>query len=136
VSPIRQSGTLARHGGRVRGKNASFKTWIAHRIHVCKGEYQPFLKVRKKVRYSSPCHAALMGGFMLYHGGKPCCTITPPNLRALISDRTIDPIALTKSEINDSSKGNVISKGLVMLQVAWFIINLSARRYSSGGINL
>ncbi|EIW76499.1 hypothetical protein CONPUDRAFT_64775, partial [Coniophora puteana RWD-64-598 SS2] len=72
---------------------------------------------------------AYMGGFMLYHGGKPCCTITPPNLRALISDKTIDPIALTRSEINDSSKGNVISKGLVMLQVAWFIINLSARRY-------
>ncbi|KAG2143682.1 hypothetical protein DEU56DRAFT_971851 [Suillus clintonianus] len=51
----------------------------------------------------------LMGGFMLYVDGEPYHTLQP-------DDR-----------ICDKSKGNVISKGLIILQVAWFILQLMSR---------
>ncbi|KAG1836391.1 hypothetical protein DFJ58DRAFT_749793 [Suillus subalutaceus] len=50
----------------------------------------------------------LMGGFMLYVDETPYHTLQP-------------------DEIHDKSKGNAISKGLVMLQLAWFIMQLITR---------
>ncbi|KAG1742646.1 uncharacterized protein EDB91DRAFT_1236838 [Suillus paluster] len=53
----------------------------------------------------------LMGGFMLY----------------LLREGHIDVPVLTAKQIKDKSKGNLISKGLAILQVAWFVLQLISR---------
>ncbi|KAG1730551.1 uncharacterized protein EDB91DRAFT_1330497 [Suillus paluster] len=69
----------------------------------------------------------LMGGFMLYVDGKPYHTLLPDQLLLLIRDKRIDAPTLTAKQICDKSKGNVISKGLIIIQVAWFILQLISR---------
>ncbi|KAG1836388.1 hypothetical protein DFJ58DRAFT_171837 [Suillus subalutaceus] len=69
----------------------------------------------------------LMGGFMLYVDGKPYHTLQPDEVLKLIRAGCIDAPTLTANRIHDKSKGNAISKGLVMLQVAWFIMQLITR---------
>ncbi|KAG2129183.1 uncharacterized protein EDB93DRAFT_141716 [Suillus bovinus] len=69
----------------------------------------------------------LMGGFMLYVDGKPYLTLRPDYILKLIREGCIDVPTLTETQIQDKSKGNAISKGLVMLQVAWFLMQLIAR---------
>ncbi|KAG2352515.1 hypothetical protein BDR07DRAFT_1368289 [Suillus spraguei] len=69
----------------------------------------------------------LMGGFMLYVDGEPSLTLRPEYILTLIHAKCIDPPKLTAKQIHDKSKGNAISKGLVMLQVAWFIMQLITR---------
>ncbi|KAG2053795.1 hypothetical protein BDR06DRAFT_956169 [Suillus hirtellus] len=69
----------------------------------------------------------LMGGFMLYVDGKPCLTLRPDHILKLIHEGCIDVPTLTKNQIQDKSKGNAISKGLVMFQVAWFVVQLITR---------
>ncbi|KAG2368821.1 hypothetical protein BDR07DRAFT_1448041 [Suillus spraguei] len=69
----------------------------------------------------------LMGGFMLYVDGKPYQTLRPDELIELIRAKCIEAPTLTADQIHDRSKGNAISKGLVILQVAWFIIQFIAR---------
>ncbi|KAG2069345.1 hypothetical protein BDR04DRAFT_1156711 [Suillus decipiens] len=69
----------------------------------------------------------LMGGFMLYVDGKPYHTLQPDEVLELIRKGCIDAPALTEKQIDDKSKGNAVSKGLVMLQVAWFVMQLIAR---------
>ncbi|KAG2111470.1 hypothetical protein DEU56DRAFT_749575 [Suillus clintonianus] len=69
----------------------------------------------------------LMGGFMLYVDGKPYRTLLPDKVLELIRKGCIDAPTLTAKRIHDKSKGNVISKGLIMLQVAWFILQLISR---------
>ncbi|KAG2108356.1 uncharacterized protein F5147DRAFT_547935, partial [Suillus discolor] len=62
--------------------------------------------------------------FMLYVDGKPYLTLRSDDILKLIRDGYIDFPTLTAMQIHDKSKGNVISKGLVMLQVAWFVMQL------------
>ncbi|KAG1821057.1 uncharacterized protein BJ212DRAFT_1265612 [Suillus subaureus] len=69
----------------------------------------------------------LMGGFMLYVDGKPYHTLQPDEVLKLIRAECIDAPTLTANQIRDKSKGNVISKGLIMLQVAWFVMQLITR---------
>ncbi|KAG2035783.1 hypothetical protein BDR03DRAFT_922474 [Suillus americanus] len=69
----------------------------------------------------------LMGGFMLYVDGKPYHTLQPDEVLKLIRAECIDAPILTANQIHDKSKGNVISKGLIMLQVAWFVMQLITR---------
>ncbi|KAG1827933.1 hypothetical protein EV424DRAFT_1537112 [Suillus variegatus] len=69
----------------------------------------------------------LMGGFMLYVDGKPYLTLRPDDILKLMRKGCIDFPTLTANQIYDRSKGNAISKGLVMLQVAWFIMQLVTR---------
>ncbi|KAG2040506.1 hypothetical protein BDR03DRAFT_948960 [Suillus americanus] len=69
----------------------------------------------------------LMGGFMLYVDGKPYHTLQPDELLKLIRAGCIDPPTLTVKQIHDKSKGNAISKGLTILQVAWFVVQLITR---------
>ncbi|KAG1744536.1 uncharacterized protein EDB91DRAFT_1122754 [Suillus paluster] len=68
-----------------------------------------------------------MGGFMLYVDGKPYHTLLPNHLLDLIRAGSIDAPTLTEKQIRDRSKGNMISKGLIILQVAWFILQLISR---------
>ncbi|KAG2159538.1 uncharacterized protein EDB93DRAFT_1218287 [Suillus bovinus] len=69
----------------------------------------------------------LMGGFMLYVDGEPYCTLQPNHILKLIHEKCIDVPTLTAKQIHDKSKGNAISKGVVVLQVAWFVIQLITR---------
>ncbi|KAG2116850.1 hypothetical protein DEU56DRAFT_895759 [Suillus clintonianus] len=69
----------------------------------------------------------LMGGFMLYVKGKPYRTLLPDEVLKLMRNGCIDAPTLTAKQICDRSKGNVISKGLIILQVAWFILQLMSR---------
>ncbi|KAG1848041.1 hypothetical protein DFJ58DRAFT_842982 [Suillus subalutaceus] len=69
----------------------------------------------------------LMGGFMLYVDGEPYLTLRPGYILELIRKECIDAPTLTEKQIHDKSKGNAISKGLIMLQVAWFIMQLITR---------
>ncbi|KAG2340341.1 hypothetical protein BDR05DRAFT_1002539 [Suillus weaverae] len=69
----------------------------------------------------------LMGGFMLYVDGKPNLTLQPDHILELIRKECIDAPTLTAKQIHDKSKGNAISKGLAMLQVAWFVMQLITR---------
>jgi hypothetical protein len=69
-----------------------------------------------------------MGGFMLYDvDRKPYHTLQPDEVLELIHKGCIDAPTLTAKWIRDRSKGNVISKGLIMLQVAWFVLQLITR---------
>ncbi|KAG1778928.1 hypothetical protein EV702DRAFT_1044336 [Suillus placidus] len=69
----------------------------------------------------------LMGGFMLYADGKPCLTLRPSYILKLIHEGYIDVPTITAKQIRDRSKGNAISKGLIVLQVAWFVMQLITR---------
>ncbi|KAG2030474.1 hypothetical protein BDR03DRAFT_1095985 [Suillus americanus] len=69
----------------------------------------------------------LMGGFMLYVDGKPYRTLQSDHILKLIRNQCIDAPTLTAKQIHDKSKGNAISKGLIILQVAWFVMQLITR---------
>ncbi|KAG2139841.1 uncharacterized protein EDB93DRAFT_693085 [Suillus bovinus] len=69
----------------------------------------------------------LMGGFMLYVDGKPYCTLRHGDILKLIRKKCIDVPTLTANQIHDKSKGDGISKGLIILQAAWFVMELITR---------
>ncbi|KAG1805280.1 hypothetical protein EV424DRAFT_1493722 [Suillus variegatus] len=69
----------------------------------------------------------LMGGFMLYKDRKPYRTLQPKHILELIRKGCIDVPTLTAKQIYDKSKGNAISKGLIILQVTWFVMQLITR---------
>ncbi|KAJ8586741.1 hypothetical protein M405DRAFT_822873 [Rhizopogon salebrosus TDB-379] len=70
----------------------------------------------------------LMGGFMLYVNDEPYHTLSPDNLLKMAQSGCIDIPKLSARQIRDRSKGNMISKGLVVLQIAWFVLQLISRK--------
>jgi hypothetical protein len=68
-----------------------------------------------------------MGGFMLYVDGQPCVTLRHEYILKLTRAGCIEVPILTAEQINDRSKGTALSKGLIILQVAWFIMQLITR---------
>ncbi|KAG0694497.1 hypothetical protein DFH29DRAFT_992211 [Suillus ampliporus] len=70
---------------------------------------------------------AWMGGFILYVNGKPRATLTPYELLEFVRQGHVDMPAITEVEIEDKSKGDVLSKSIAILQLAWFIIQFVAR---------
>ncbi|KAG0697661.1 hypothetical protein DFH29DRAFT_856633 [Suillus ampliporus] len=69
----------------------------------------------------------LMGGFMLYVDREPYRTLSPDDLLKLINDGRIDAPTLTAKQIRDRSKKNLIANGLIIIQVAWFVLQLISR---------
>jgi hypothetical protein len=69
-----------------------------------------------------------MGGFMLFQGGKAVHTLTPEDLELLSDSDNIDFPDITQKEIQDKSKGDFFSKGIVVVQTGWFILQCTARR--------
>ncbi|KIM77491.1 hypothetical protein PILCRDRAFT_11937 [Piloderma croceum F 1598] len=67
---------------------------------------------------------AVMGGFMLYEDDKPPSIIDPSDLGPYLRRGEID---ITQKEIQDRSRGDVLSKGLVVVQTGWFILQCIAR---------
>ncbi|KAJ8581279.1 hypothetical protein M405DRAFT_847143 [Rhizopogon salebrosus TDB-379] len=70
---------------------------------------------------------AWMGGFLLYVNGGPRATLTPDELRDFIRDGLVDMPDIVQAEIEDRSKGDVLSKGIAVLQLLWFVTQLIAR---------
>ena len=50
------------------------------------------------------------------------------NFQLLLQEHKIDFPTTTAEEIDDRSKGDALSKGIALLQITWFIIQLIARR--------
>ncbi|KAG1749368.1 hypothetical protein EDD22DRAFT_917005 [Suillus occidentalis] len=70
---------------------------------------------------------AWMGGFMLYVDGKPRATLDPYELLEFVRKGLVDMPVITEAEIEDRSKGDGLSKGIAILQLAWFVAQLIAR---------
>ena len=69
-----------------------------------------------------------MGGFNLFKGNRPQGVLTPGRLGDMLHMRRIVVPILSEEDINDRSKGDGLSKGLVVLQTAWFVIQCIARK--------
>jgi hypothetical protein len=72
----------------------------------------------------------IMGGFTLHAGGKPLRVLEWKDLEALARAGRIDWPNITEEEIKDRSKGDYLSKGIVVLQTTWFIIQIISRAAS------
>ena len=72
-----------------------------------------------------------MGGFILSCNGRLHHPLSDLMIRELIMHDYID-ISITEKEITDKSKGDGLSKGLVILQTTWFAIQCIARGVAAG----
>jgi hypothetical protein len=68
-----------------------------------------------------------MGGFMEYNGNEPVRTLLPDQLAGYSLTGTGDFPRIAIEDIKDKSKGDIISKGLVVLQTGWFVVQCIAR---------
>jgi hypothetical protein len=68
-----------------------------------------------------------MGGFMLFEGDEATQTLTPDLLESLSDAGKIDFPEITENEIQDRSKGDGLTKGLVVIHTSWFILQCIAR---------
>jgi len=68
-----------------------------------------------------------MGGFILYEDGKPKEILSCEKTDDLLRDGWIDFSNVTADEIKDRSKGDALSKTLVLCQTLWFIVQCVAR---------
>lgn len=71
-----------------------------------------------------------MGGFMLFdkEGSRKIGVLSPERLAALSADRLIEFPTITEEEIDDRSKGDALSKTLVLGQTSWFIAQCITRK--------
>ncbi|KAG2033091.1 hypothetical protein BDR03DRAFT_968430 [Suillus americanus] len=70
---------------------------------------------------------AWMGGFMLYVDGKPRAPLTTDELCYFVRVGSVNMPVISEAEIEDRSKGDGLSKGIALLQLVWFVIQLIAR---------
>jgi len=70
---------------------------------------------------------AIMGGFMEYEGNQPIRVLLPDELDSYSLTGNGDFPRLSRAEIDDKSKGDAISKCVVILQTAWFVTQCIAR---------
>jgi hypothetical protein len=69
-----------------------------------------------------------MGGFMLYEGGKAHHTVTTAELKSCLANGEIN---ITEKEIKDKGRSDAVSKGLVVVQTMWFILQCITRRVNA-----
>ncbi|KAG1741718.1 hypothetical protein EDB19DRAFT_1850920 [Suillus lakei] len=70
---------------------------------------------------------AWMGGFILYVNNEPRATLKPYELLSFVREGCVDVPVIAEADIEDRSKGDALSKGIAVLQLAWFFIQLIAR---------
>ncbi|KAG1880127.1 hypothetical protein F4604DRAFT_1579029 [Suillus subluteus] len=70
---------------------------------------------------------AWMGGFMLYCGDKPRATLTPNELMDFVHDGYVDIPDIEEADIEGRSKSDALSKGIAILQLVWFVLQLVFR---------
>ena len=63
----------------------------------------------------------IMGGFMLHERGKPMRVLEAKDLEELSEAGKITWPTITKKEIVDRSKGDYLSKTIVLFQTTWFV---------------
>ena len=68
-----------------------------------------------------------MGGFTLLDG-EQLHTLLPNELIHLTENHDVELPSITEKEISDKSKGDALSKGLVVLQTGWFALQCLARK--------
>lgn len=68
-----------------------------------------------------------MGGFTLYDGKNFLGVLSIDMLEKYVHRITLDHPTLTKEAIEDKSKSDGLAKGLVTVQVTWFVIQAFAR---------
>ena len=75
------------------------------------------------------CHGffALMGGFALVIDGQSTHTLRPNELQSLSDSDRINFPEITENEIQDRSKSDSLSKGIVVVQTGWFALQCIAR---------
>jgi len=64
---------------------------------------------------------------MLYVDGMPRATLTPDDLLRFVREGFVEMPVIAEGDIEDRSKGDVLSKLVAILQLVWFIIQLIAR---------
>jgi hypothetical protein len=69
----------------------------------------------------------IMGGFTLHEGGKPVRVLEARELEELSEAGRIEWPKITEEEIADRSKGDYLSKAIVLFQATWFIGQCIAR---------
>ncbi|KAG2068119.1 hypothetical protein BDR04DRAFT_1129340 [Suillus decipiens] len=69
----------------------------------------------------------LSARFVLYVDGEPRATLEPEELLRFVRDRSVDMPVITEADIQDRSKGDVLSKYVAILQLVWFFIQVIAR---------
>jgi hypothetical protein len=68
-----------------------------------------------------------MGGFV-YHGDNgPLRTLSLQDIEELVKKDEIEYPIISKEEIKDKSKGDAVTKGLVLVQTTWFLLQCVAR---------
>ncbi|KAG2357370.1 hypothetical protein BDR07DRAFT_1612543 [Suillus spraguei] len=70
---------------------------------------------------------AWMGGFMLYVNDEPRGPLTPDELERFVDEESVEMPVIAEEDIEDRSKGDALSKGIAILQLAWFVLQLVAR---------
>ncbi|KAI9507069.1 hypothetical protein F5148DRAFT_999850 [Russula earlei] len=70
---------------------------------------------------------AVMGGFMEYDGNRPVRVLLPDQLGSYSLTGNGDFPRIAKAEIEDRSKGDAVSKTLVVMQTVWFVMQCIAR---------
>jgi hypothetical protein len=68
-----------------------------------------------------------MGGFMLYVNDEPRGTLTTDELQRFIDEGSVKMPVISEAEVEDRSKGDGLSKGIAILQLVWFVVQLFAR---------
>ena len=69
----------------------------------------------------------IMGGFTLHERGKPLRVLEAKDLEELSEAGKIEWPTITKEEIADRSKGDYLSKTIVLFQTTWFVGQCIAR---------
>ena len=69
----------------------------------------------------------IMGGFTLHERGKPVRVLEANDLKELSEAGKIEWPTITKEEIADRSKGDYLSKTIVLFQTTWFVGQCIAR---------
>ena len=72
---------------------------------------------------------ACMGGFLLFDNlnHTPRATLSPEELLHFVRDGSVDMPDIPKADLEDRSKGDILSKCIAILQLVWFFIQLVAR---------
>ena len=69
-----------------------------------------------------------MGGFVLADEAHDTSVLTPKDFRNLLADQEIGFPLISEKEIQDRSKGDGLSKALVVVQTTWFIAQCISRK--------
>ncbi|KAF8163800.1 hypothetical protein B0H34DRAFT_697008 [Crassisporium funariophilum] len=72
-------------------------------------------------------HFLQMGGFMMHEPNKEPYTLSPEHMETLLERNEITLPSITEDEINDRSKGDILAKGIVVVQTLWFVMQCIAR---------